>query len=164
MELNLKYEKNELFDPHVLTPHSELNAGIYQEVDALLGRSDNTVFTLCIYSEPLSDILKEKIREVYREHYSDELKALRRDMIRVYVRAAMLLTLSLTLLFISISLTKQNDKGIVLLVVTNFGAYFLWEVGNTWFRWVDLQRTRSRLLTAKKATVTFAEYRKKKTV
>ena len=161
LEPDLKYEKNELFDPHVLAPHSELNTGIYETIDRLIDKMGASSLSLCFHTEKLGEIVQEKVRESYFEHYSDELKGLERTMTRIYIRAVLLLIISLSLLFFSLTFSWLQDRGLILLVVTNIGVYFLWELGNTWFRWLDLSRRQTNMRTARSAKITFAEYRRR---
>ncbi len=161
LALDLKYEKSELFDPHILAPHSELNNGIYETVDKLIDKMGASSLSLCFHTEKLGEIVQEKVRESYFEHYSDELRGLSRSLTRIYIRAVLLLVISLTLLFFSLTFSWLQDRGLILLVVTNIGVYFLWELGNTWFRWLDLTRRQSNMRTARSAKITFAEYRRR---
>ncbi len=163
MELNLKIPKEELFDPYVLTPHNELNDVIYREVDRLLDSDMVFKLHLCIFTDVLNDVIKEKVIEIYREHYQDRQKKLKREMWRVYIRAISLIIISLTLLYCSIYFSANDpNRSIIFVVMSNVGAYLLWQVGDTWFDWVSKEKEIARVQAAMKAPLTFAVYKKKK--
>lgn len=154
-ELNLKIDRQELMNPYVLTPHNELNDAIYTCVSGFLERSRPRRMILNIHTQKFSAILQEKVKEIYREHYSDELKKANRQMNYVYFRGAVLLCLALFLLSFQLQFLKSNDNNIVVVVMGNFGAYFLWKIGDIVFQWIEITRKIDMLQTALNAEITF---------
>ena len=162
MILSLRIDKTELFEPHVLVPHNELNEVVYTQVDRFLRKSVPKQLKLNIYSQPMHEALQERVREVYKEHYIDEKLAMKRKLRYVYIRLGILLIVSLTLLYYQFALSREYGNNIVLIVMGNFGAYFLWQIGDTVFDWLEKSRTMKQIDTALKAEIVFYHYAGKK--
>lgn len=158
MILSLRIDKTELFEPHVLVPHNELNEVVYHQVDRFLRKSVPKDLKLNIYSQPMHEALQERVREVYREHYTDEKEAMKRKLRYVYIRLGILLVVSLTLLSYQFVMSREYGNNIILIVMGNFGAYFLWQIGDTWFDWLEKSRTMKQIETALKAEIVFYGY------
>ncbi len=154
-ELNLKIDKDDLLDSHVLTPHNELNSVIYDAVDRFLERSNPKKMVLCIHTQKFSDILQEKIKELYREHYHDEMKELGRQLKYVYFRIGILLFLAIFLLSFQIYFLNSNDSSLPTVVIGSIGSYFLWKIGDVIFSWIELSRKTELIRTAYDADFAF---------
>lgn len=152
--LNLK--KDELFDPHVLLPHAELNRIIYRSVNAFTEKYKGTEMTVTICSKPVNSMVQDVFREVYRAHYEDELRKLNRYLKRRFIRALALILVSVTAFLVSRSLTKRNpDETIFTYLAANISCFCLWEVGYTQFAARDVIQERKRVLRALNAKIEF---------
>lgn len=155
-ELSLKLKKDELFDPYVLSPHSELNSIVYNSVDTFVGKFGGSELTLSIYTEPISPMVQDVFREVYREHYQDELRKVNRYLRRHYYRVLVLLVVSVLTFVISSQLTRLNpDETIISYVIANVSCFCLWEVGYTQFDTLDEADEKKRITRAMNATIEF---------
>ena len=160
MELSLKIDREEMFDPYVLTPHNELNSVIYSAVDRWLKKTSPDELTLYIYSHNMHEVLQERVREIFREHYTDERGAMKRKLRYVYIRLLILTSVAMTLLSYQLNLSGQYGNNVIILVMGQFGAYFLWQIGDTLFDWLEKYRTMKQIKTALKADIVFIEYNK----
>ena len=155
-ELVLKLKKDELFDPYVLSPHSELNSIVYNCVDVFVGKFGGSGLTLSIYTEPISPMTQDVFREVYREHYADELRKVNRFLKRHYIRVLVLLLISVLTFVLSSQLTKFNpDETIISYVISNVSCFCLWEVGYTQFDTLDEEDEKKRIIRAMNAKIEF---------
>ncbi len=155
-ELVLKLGKKELFDPHVLLPHAELNEAVYRSVNQFLERYKGTEMTLTILSDPVSEAVQNTFREVYRAHYRDEYNKVSRFLVRRATRSLVLLAVSLLAFLLVDRLNRgAQDYSVFLNVVVNVGAFCLWEVGYTNFAGKEAAEEKSRILRAINANIEF---------
>ena len=155
-ELVLKLKKDELFDPYVLSPHSELNSIVYNCVDVFVDKFGGNELTLSIYTDPVSPMVQEVFREVYYEHYLDELRKVNRFLKRHYYRVLVLLLVSVLTFVISSQLTRFNpDETIISYVIANVSCFCLWEVGYTQFDTLDEADEKKRITRAMNAKIEF---------
>ena len=160
-ELNIKIDRDELMDPYILTPHNELNSAIYTSVKTFLEKQKPQSMTLCIHTQKFGEIMQEKVREIYREHYQDVLKDEQRKMNRVYFSAVILTALALFLLSLQLRLLNTGSDNLTSVVTGSLGAYFLWKMGDIVFRWIEIRRTQRLINTALNAEITFLFHKKK---
>ena len=151
-ELVLKLKKEELFDPHVLLPHAELNSIVYRSVDAFTEKYKGTDMTLLIYTEPVNEMIQDSFREVYRSHYREEFLKVQRYLKRYYIRSLALIPVSLIALLLGMSLTADT---ILSYVILNIGAFCLWEIGYTQFTTHDAVDEKKRITRAMNAGIEF---------
>ena len=155
-ELVLKLKKGELFDPHVLLPHAELNDIVYHSVDVFVGKYKGTGMTLSICSDPVSPMTQDVFREVYRAHYRDELSKVNRYLHRHYVRIVVLMLVAVLAFFASRFLTSINPSETVFsYVILNISGFCIWEVGYTQFATRNVLDERRRILRALNAEIAF---------
>ena len=151
-ELVLKLKKEELFDPHVLLPHADLNSIVYRSVDAFTEKYKGTDMTLLIYTEPVNEMIQDSFREVYRSHYREEFLKVQRYLKRYYIRSLALIPVSLIALLLGMSLTADT---ILSYVILNIGAFCLWEIGYTQFTTHDAVDEKKRITRAMNARIEF---------
>ena len=155
-ELVLKLKKDELFDPYVFMPHSELNSIVYHCVDAFIEKYKGTDLTLSIYTDPVSPMVQDVVREAYHDHYRDEYRKVNRYLKRHYSRVLVLLLVSVLTFVLSSRLTMRNpDETIISYVIANVSCFCLWEVGYTQFDSLDILDERKRITRAMNATIEF---------
>ena len=102
----LKIKRNELFDPHVLLPHAELNEIVYKSVNTFVEKYRGGDMTLTILTEPVNESVQNTFREVYRAHYRDEYDKVSRYLMRRFSRSLVLVILSLTAFLVGNNLTS----------------------------------------------------------
>ena len=155
-ELVLKIKKEELFDPHVLLPHAELNAVVYNSVNIFVEKYKGDTMTLTIFSDPVNPLIQNTFREVYRAHYEDDKRKLERYLRRRVLRFVILFILSLSAYFLADHLGQMIPGYNVLLnVLVNAGSFCLWEVGYSQFATRDALDERRRVLRAMNAVIEF---------
>lgn len=155
-ELVLKLKKDELFDSYVLLPHSELNSIVYNCVDSFVEKYGGSELKLSIYTDPISPMVQDVFREVYHEHYVDELRKVNRYLKRHYYRVLVLLLVSVLTFVISSQLTRFNpDETIFSYVIANVSCFCLWEVGYTQFDTLDETDEKKRITRALNAAIEF---------
>jgi hypothetical protein len=155
-ELVLKMKKNELFNPHVLLPHAELNEIVYKSVNTFVEKYRGGDMTLTILTEPVNESVQNTFREVYRAHYRDEYDKVSRYLMRRFSRSLVLVILSLTAFLVGNNLTSFFAvHGVFLNVVINLGAFCLWEVGYTQFAARDAFEEKKRIERAIHAEIEF---------
>ena len=155
-ELVLRLRREELFDPHVLLPHAEMNAVVYASVDQFVNKYKGKDLTLSIFCEPLNEAVQNTFREVYRAHYEDEHQKINRYLKRRYHRVIALLIFSIGAFSLWSFLNGHGAvSDIILNIITNSGAFCLWEVGYTQFSRKDAMDERARIERARDAVIEF---------
>ncbi len=155
-ELVLRLRREELFDPHVLLPHAEMNEVVYRSVDQFVSKYKGKQMTLSIFSDPVNEAVQNTFREVYRAHYADEYQKINRYLKRRYYRVIALLLFSIGA-FCLWKYLSVNEIGFDILysIITNVGAFCLWEVGYTQFARKDAMDERARIERARDAKIEF---------
>ena len=150
-ELVLKVPKSEMFDPIVVAPHNELNQDLYNAVRRYVDKYMDDELSITIYTDTSAPI-EEKFREIFKEHYEDEFKAVKRRLRRNYLRIVLLTALSVTILTMWMFMERKFANNVALVMLGNFGAYYVWEIGNTNFDMIqnrgDYQKLR-QIMSAK---------------
>ena len=155
-ELVLKLEKSDLFDQYAILPHAELNSIVYKSVDNFVVKYLGDTLSLSICTPPLSSVIQDLFREVYRAHYEDELQKIRRYLRRHYWRVAILLIISIfTFLMCSKMLKLIPDDTIFSYLAGNISVFCLWEVGYTQFATRDIIIEKKRVTRALNAEIDF---------
>ena len=151
-ELVLKIKKHELFDPHVLLPHAELNEVVYKSTNMFLEKYKGDKMKLTILTDPVSDATQNTFREAYLAHYRDEYNKVNRFLKRRLVRSIVLMIVSLTAFVIG---AHVNGYAVFLSVIVNMGAFCLWEVGYSQFAARDAIEEKRRIVRAMHAQIEF---------
>ncbi len=155
-ELVLKLKKEELFDPHVLLPHAELNSVVYDRVDSFVGKYKGTEMTLSIFTDPVSPQIQNVFREVYISHYTDELQKMNRYLRRFYVRVIVLIIISIIAILVGRALGRMSSEDTVLsYIVLNISGFCLWEIGYTQFSTRNGIEEKKRIIRALNARIDF---------
>ena len=163
-ELTLYVGKHELFDRHVLLPHAELNATVYEAVNQFTERYRGEGMTLNIICDSVSESLQETFREVYLSHYEDEYRNVTMYLYRRYRRVVLLIIISVIAYYVGSFWTSQLEQSNFLLdVITNIGVFCIWEIGYTHFDRVDAAGERKRIIRARDAEIIFHKTGKRKT-
>ena len=150
-ELVLKLKKEELFDPHVLLPHSELNSTVYERVNAFVEKYKGTEMTLLIYTDPVNVMIQDSFREVYTSHYK-----VNRYLKHYFNRSLALIVIGIIALVAGLSLTNRYSTETVLsYIILNLSAFCLWETGYTQFSARTVMREKRRILRALNARIEF---------
>ena len=155
-ELVLKLKREELFDPHILLPHAELNSAVYRSVDTFVEKYKGTDMNLAIYTDPINPQIQNVFREVYRSHYNDELSKVNRYLHRHYIRVIVLFLVSIIAFLFSRLLASYNpDETILSYIILNISAFCLWEIGYTQFSARNIVDEKSRITRALGAKIDF---------
>ena len=155
-ELVLKLKKEELFDSHVLLPHAELNELVYKSVDQFVGKYGGEKLAVSIFTDPISESVQHTFQEAYRAHYSEEYHKISRYLRRRYIRVICLLIVSVAFFFLWDYLLRNTSvTNVFLTIMTNVGAFCLWEVGYTHFARVEASEERRQIARALKAKISF---------
>ena len=159
-ELHLKFEREEIMNPYILTPHNELNDAIYASIDNYLERSKPSKLTVYIHTQKFSDILQEKIHEIYREHYSDDLREANKKRFYVILRFVILGIIAVILLAYPLRYLN-TDESLSAVIMGSMGSYFLWKIGDIFFDWVAIKEKISLIKVALNAEINFQFHRPK---
>ena len=155
-ELVLRLSKAELFNPHVLLPHAELNETVYQSVNTFVEKYRSNQMMLTIFTEPVNPVVQNAFRETFRAHYEDEVRKLNRYLMRRSIRFLFLFAISLCAFILAEVLTRRlTGYSILLNILANIGAFCLWEVGYTHFAARSMVDEKKRMLRAMNATIEF---------
>ncbi len=155
-ELVLKLKKEELFDPHILLPHAELNSVVYERVNTFVEKYKGTEMTLLIYTDPVNPMVQDSFREVYVSHYSEELLKVNLFLKHYFNRTLALIVIGIIALVVGISLTNRYSTETVLsYIILNLSTFCLWETGYTQFSARTVLREKKRILRALNARIEF---------
>ena len=155
-ELVLKLKKNELFDPHVLLPHAELNSIVYQSVNTFVEKYKGHEMTLMIYSDPVNTLIQDSFREVYLSHYREELLKVNRYLMRHIIRSVALGVVGAIALVAGMTLTRRYSTETMLsYIILNISAFCLWEIGYTQFSTRNVVDEKRRIVRALNAKIEF---------
>ena len=155
-ELVLRLKKDELLDSHVLLPHAEVNAAVYDAVNRFVEKYGGDTLRLTIMSDPVSEQVQNVFAEAYRSHYEDEYQKTIRYLKRRYIRAACLLAVSIAAFALSGFLSGLAKS--LAYLVTIFGqvsVFCLWEIGYTSFSRSEAAAERNRIVRARDAQIEF---------
>ena len=155
-EIVLRLNKGELFDPHVLMPHAELNGSIYRYVDEFVNRYRGETLTLSILTDTGSQAVYDTFCEVYRAHYDDEYQRITRYLKRRHKRLLILIAVSLCAFLLWGLMEESMSRHIVALtIMTNLGAFCFWETGYTQFDRMAARDKKKKILRARNAKIEF---------
>ena len=155
-ELVLKLKKEELFDQHILLPHAELNKVVYNCVDTFVQKYKGDEMTLYICTNSVNPIIQDVFREVYRSHYEDEYKKVRRNLMRYRRRAIILVLVAVAAFIISSQVARfTSTETIFSYIIGNASCFCLWEVGYTYFTTRSLREEKKRIERALSAKIDF---------
>ncbi|MBR1478564.1 MAG: hypothetical protein IJ608_11480 [Lachnospiraceae bacterium] len=130
--LELNVPKDEMFDKLVIAPHNELNSSIYDAVDNFAERHRSKgKMKICIHTDCTSEVLQEKFRELFKEHYTDEYAKISEVVRRKNLRTVGLMFISIISMIIWISIFKGSESNLFLVVLGNIGIFSLWDLLNT---------------------------------
>ena len=155
-ELVLKLDKSEVFDPHTILPHAELNSLVYEAVNRFIERYSGNALKITIVSEPFSGAVQDVIRESYRAHYLDEYEKISRYLNRRYFRVLLLIIISM-IAFSCGSYLSSHYQHIEFLTIaaTQLSIFCLWEIGYTHFDRSDASVQKRHILRALNADIQF---------
>ncbi len=155
-ELVLRVKKQDLFDSHVLLPHAEVNEIIYNSVDTFVEKYAGENLKLSIFTDPVSESVQHTFQESYRAHYAEEYQKITRYLRRRYIRVVILLAVSIGLFFLwDYLLRNTTATNVFLTIMTNMGAFCLWEVGYTYFARAEAVEERKQVARALNAKISF---------
>ena len=152
----LKLKKEELFDPHVLLPHAELNSIVYHSVDGFVEKYKGTKMTLTICTDPVNLQIQNVFREVYRSHYNDELLKINQYLKRYCIRVIVLIVVSIIAILLGRLMSTINpDETILSYIILNISGFCLWEIGYTQFSTRNVVDEKKRVFRALNADIDF---------
>lgn len=152
----IETQKDELFDPMVLLPHSEINAAVYEAVEQFAERQDaGADLLITIFSDGTGPLIQEKLRESFFEHYEDENRKLDRHIRGYLVKILILVLISGPAIF---AWEHIRDDLLGILFETLWG-FSLWEVGYTFTDNLNEWRAWRRIRRIRKASIQFMDYR-----
>ena len=146
-----------LFNPIVLGPHLELDQGLVDAVDRYLATAGTPApLSITIHcAEKVSLPLQGTMREIFRSHYEDEERRVKRYLSGRYSRGIFLLLISIGSLTVWERFMRQYSSSTLWQVLGNFAAFSLWQIGNTYFERSEAIRELTQILIAKNAEIQF---------
>ena len=158
-ELTLHFEKDELFDHHVILPHSEVNPLVYKSVDRFVDRYGGERLTLNIYSGAISKSAEQFFRESFVSHYEDEFRRCTTNLYQCYLRAFILVLVSVLSYYAGLRLkTRMASLPFLSTAIANISLFCIWEIYHTYFKQKDFQGDRKKVQRAKDAEICFHCY------
>ncbi|MBO4367186.1 MAG: hypothetical protein J5859_00620 [Clostridia bacterium] len=123
------------FNPIEIGPKLELSGDISSVVDRFLQTSKEprplTVTVRC--PGKVSEPMRATMREVFQMYYEDEERRINGYLERRYIRVMALVIISILAVTIWINFSPSNDEGVTWTILSNFAAFSLWQIGNTYF-------------------------------
>ena len=155
-ELTLRFDKDELFDPHVVLPHMEVNRFVYKTVDWFVDRYGGERLTLTIYSSEISESSRQIFRESFVSHYEDEYRRATLLLHRWYLRVVILILIGVSTYYVGMKL-EASIKSLPFLItaIANISLFCIWEICNTDFKRRDTILQRKKIQRARDAEIRF---------
>ncbi len=155
-ELVLRLKKDELLDSHVLLPHAEVNAAVYDAVNRFVEKYSGATMKLTIMSDDVSEQVQNVFAEAYRSHYEDEYVKVTRFIKRRIVRSICLLLVSAAAFWLSSFLSGlANSNTYLVVILSQISVFSLWEIGYTSFSRSDAKAEKNRIVRARDAEIEF---------
>lgn len=153
-ELVLKLKRNELFDPIVLSPHSEINSDIYNAVENFTTRTKNiSNLKITIFSPTIGKAIQEKFKELFFEHYKDEEDRIKIKIKAVSIKTIVLVLLALIILFVWFKLSNT----ILRELFGTLWAFNVWEASHTFIEALEAIHKKRRIISIKNAIIEFID-------
>lgn len=156
--LDLKLSsKEEWFTSHVIGPSFRLNNEISGAINGFLETQERiSPLEINIHGlTGISETMQGMMRDVLKEHYSDELKRFELYSASRYRRALILIIVSIIILEVWLKMHGDNAINIPTIVLSNIAVFSLWQVGTVFFERKDAQLKMVRATIAKEAKVVF---------
>lgn len=149
--------KEEWFAPHVIGPSFRLNNEISGAInDFLETRENNIPLEINVHGlTGISETMQGMMRDVLKEHYSDEMKRFELYSALRYRRALILIILSIIILEVWLKMNGENAINLLTIVLSNIAVFSLWQVGTVFFERKDAHLKLARAAVAKEAKVVF---------
>ena len=81
----------------------------------------------------VSEPMRATMQEVFQMYYEDEERRINTYLERRYIRAMALAIISIVTVSVWINFSPSNDEGVTWTILSNFAAFSLWQIGNTYF-------------------------------
>ena len=123
------------FNPIEIGPKLELSGEISSVVDRFLATSKQARplgITIRCPNE-VSEPMRATMQEVFQMYYEDEERRINTYLERRYIRAMALAIISIVTVSVWINFSPSNDEGVTWTILSNFAAFSLWQIGNTYF-------------------------------
>ena len=150
-------ESGQLFDPLVVGPHLEINSEIAGAVDRFVGAmKEMAPLELYVYcGSHVSKPVRETAVEAFREHFKEEERRQLRMLRQSTRRSIVLFCISMSIMFLWSRYNEVVGNSVIWSVLGNMGGFFLWEIGNTYFRHEEEFLELERIMICKEADITF---------
>lgn len=158
IELDLRIgDRNQLFDPLVIGPHLEIHPEITRVVDRFMksGAAPAPLQVNIYCRTALSTQLMDTAIESLREHYMDEERRLIGVLAQRSRRSMGLFFTSMSIMFLWTRYESVIGNSAVWTVLGSLGGFFLWEIGNTYFRHMEDYSDMLRCRLSRDASVRF---------
>lgn len=156
LDLKLK-DGYQWFNSIEIGPKLELNQEIASVVNRFLETSKTPLPLEIMVRCPsrISEPLQETMQEVFRMYYEDEARRVNHYLEGRYIRAMALLIISIIAVTILINFSPANDESVTWTILSNFAAFSLWQIGNTYFERSGGYEELLRVMIAKRAKLHF---------
>lgn len=155
--LDLKItDRSMLFNPYILGPHVELRKEIFEAVDRFARPiGGGTSLTVAIHGADLGEGMQDKVREAFREHYEDELKAARKLLIRWRLEVAVMAIGGAVGLVGWFSLARMYSNNVFLELISTIGTFCIWKIGDLLLNRNDFRLIVDKLTMERDAVIEF---------
>ena len=156
LDLKLK-DGYQWFNPIEIGPKLELNEEIASVVNRFLETSKSAVPLEITIACPtaISKPLQETMQEVFQMYYEDEERRVNHYLEGRYIRAMALVIISIVAVTIWINFSPSTDESVTWTILSNFAAFSLWQIGNTYFERSDGYEELLRAMIARQAKLRF---------
>lgn len=155
LDIKIK-ERDMLFDPYVLGPHVELRSEIFAVVDRYVKPlGGGTKLNVNIYGADIGEAAQEKVREAFREHYEDELRAAKKSLTRWRLEVAILAIGGAMGLVGWFSLASVYHDNLFLELMSIVGTFCVWKIGDLLLNRNDFRLAVDKLRMERDAVIEF---------
>ncbi len=123
------------FNPIEIGPKLELSSEISDVVGRFLrtAREAQPLEITVRCPGGVSDAMQATMQETFQMFFEDEERRINSYLERRYIRAMALVIISIFAVALWINFSPTNDEGITWTILSNFAAFSLWQIGNTYF-------------------------------
>ena len=155
LDIKIK-ERDMLFDPYVLGPHVELRSEIFSVVDRFVKQlGGREKLNVNIYGADIGEALQEKVREAFREHYEDELRAAKKSLFRWRLEVAIMAAGGAMGLVGWFSLASVYNDNLFLELMSIVGTFCIWKIGDLLLNRNDFRIAVDKLRMERDAVIEF---------
>ncbi len=145
------------FNPIKIGPQLDMNQDIAATVIRFLetAREPRPLEITVRCPGAVSELMQATMQEVFQMHFEDEERHINTYLERRYVRAMVLVIVSIIAVSVWINLSAASNGGVTWAILSNFAGFSLWQIGYTYFERSEGYGELLRAMIAKQAKIRF---------